>query len=104
MPASALRHRVTLQQLQAGQDAIGQPSRVWINAADVWADIEYQSGLSAIKAGGDVSLSRASVRIRQRAVSAGDRILHGSTVFNIQAVLPTARRVYVDLVCESVAP
>lgn len=100
MRAGTLRHRVTLQALPAGQDAIGQPAQGWVDVAVVSADVRYQSGLSAIKAGADVSLSRASIRMRQRAVSAGNRVVYGATVFNIEAVLPSMRGVYVDLVCE----
>lgn len=104
MTAGTRRQRVTLQQLQDGQDAIGAPVQVWVDVAPTWADVQYLSGLSAIKAGADVSLSRVSIRIRYRAVSAGQRVKHGATVFNIEAVLPDARRVYTDLVCESITP
>lgn len=103
MKAASLRSLCVLQTLTAGQDAIGQPVTAWVDTASVWADVRYVNGLSAIKAGADVSLSRVSIRLRYRAVNAGQRILYGTTVFNILAVLPDARRVFVDLVCEVVA-
>ena len=104
MNIADLRHRVILQTLTAGQDAIGQPVTTWVDTASVWADVRYLSGLSAIKAGADVSLSKVSVRLRYRTVTAGQRIKHGTAIYNIEAVLPDAKRSYVDLVCESVMP
>ena len=103
MKAGLLRHRVTLQTLVAGQDAIGQPTMIWTDTASLWGDVRYLSGLSAIKAGADVALSKASIRLRYRSVNAGQRIVNGGVVFAIQSVLPDARRVYVDLVCQVVA-
>lgn len=103
MKAGALRHRVILQTLNVGQDAIGQPVTTWADTATLWADIRYLSGLSAIKAGADVSLSKVSIRLRYRAVTAGQRIKHGTIFYAIEAVLPDARKAYVDLVCEVVA-
>ena len=95
-----LNHRVTLQTLTVGQDAIGQPLTAWTDTAFLWANVRYLSGLSAIKAGADVSLSKVSVRLRYTAVNAGQRVLHGGKVYAIEAVLPDSKREYVDLVCE----
>jgi head-tail adaptor len=38
--------------------------------------------------------------MRHRAVNAGQRITHDGVVFNIESVLPDARRAFVDCVCE----
>ena len=103
MKAGQLRHRVTLQTLTAGQDAIGQPVTTWTDTAVLWGDVRYLSGLSAIKAGADVSLSKVSIRLRYTACNAGQRVLHDGKVFAIEAVLPDARRVFVDCVCQVVA-
>lgn len=100
MNAGQLRHRVTLQTLTVGQDEIGQPVTTWTDTTTVWADVRYLSGLSAIKAGADVSLSKVSIRLRYRAVNAGQRIKHGTVIYAIEAVLPDAKRAFVDLVCE----
>lgn len=104
MDIASLRTRVTLQTLTAGVDSIGQPVTTWVDTAVLWADVRYLSGLSAIKAGADVSLSKVSIRLRYRTVTAGQRIKQGANIYNIEAVLPGARRAYVDLVCESVMP
>ena len=103
MKAGQLRTLVTLQAPTSGTDSIGQPLTGWTNVADVYADIRHQSGMSAIKASADVSVNRVSIRIRYRAVTPDMRVLQGSTVFAIQAVLPDAKRVFVDLVCQVVA-
>jgi len=104
MQAGKLRNTVTIQQQTAGQDEIGQPMTTWTNVATVWADIRHLSGIETVKAGAQISAVKASIRIRYRAgINAGMRILHGSTIYNIAAVMPdAAKTAYVDLVCEIV--
>lgn len=98
MKAGQLRHRVALQDRVSTVDEIGQPSSSWLTTATVWADVRYLSGLSAIKSGADVSVSKCSIRMRQRAVNAGQRIVYGNEVFEIDAVLPDGKREFVDCV------
>ena len=100
MSAGQLRNLVELQSPVATQDEAGQPSTSWLTVATVWADIRYQTGLSAIKSGADVSVVRVSIRMRHRALNAGQRITHEGKVFNIEAVQPDVRHAYVDCVCE----
>jgi len=100
MSAGQLRHRVELQTRVDTVDEIGQPSTAWATAATVWADIRYQTGLSAIKSGQDVSVVRASIRMRHRTVNAGQRIVYGDETFDILAVQPDVRKAYLDVVCE----
>ena len=100
MKAGQLRHLVALQSQVATQDELGQPSTSWLTVATVWADIRYQTGLSAIKSGADVSVVRVSIRMRYRAINAGQRITHECVVFHIEAVQPDVRRAYVDCVAE----
>lgn len=102
MSAGQLRHYCELQSQVATQDEIGQPSTSWLTTASVWADIRYQTGVSAIKSGADVSVVKVSIRMRYRAINAGQRVLHNGVVFNIEAVMPDARRAYVDCVAEVV--
>jgi len=103
MSAGQLRHLVALQSKVDTVDEIGQPSTAWLTTASVWADIRYQSGISSIKSGADVSVVKVSIRMRHRAVNAGQRITHDGVAFNIESVLPDARRAFVDCVCEVVA-
>lgn len=102
MSAGQLRFRVDIQSPVATQDDAGQPSTSWTTTSTVWADIRYMTGLSAIKSGVDVSVSRVSIRLRHGAYGAGQRVLYGTKVFNVLAVQPDVRGAYVDLVCEAI--
>lgn len=104
MDAGKLNRRVKIQQLAAGQDALGQPVQTWSDLATVWANIKFNSGSETIKATAESSTAKASIRVRYRAdITAGMRVLHGTTVFNIVAVLPDEQsRQHVDLACENV--
>lgn len=75
----------------------------WATFATVWASIRHQSGISAIKSGMDSSEVKASIRIlRLNNVNAGMRVVHGTTVYDIQAVLPDEKNVHLDLVCVAI--
>lgn len=105
LQAGRLNSLVIIQSRSAGQDATGQPLTTWVDHATVWAHIRYSGGLEAIKADAVASIAQASVRIRYRAgLTAGMRLLHGATVYEISAVLPDeAGRQWTDLVCQVVA-
>lgn len=96
--------RITLQRRATGRDAAGQPVTVWEQVAPpVWADVRHQRGLEAIKAGAVTSVVQVSINIAYRdGLDSGMRAVHGSTVYDIKAVLPDARRAFIDLVCEVV--
>jgi len=103
MKAGELRHLVTLQTLDVGQDDVGQPVHTFTNFADVYADVRYLSGLETVKSGAALGILRASIRIRWRPdILPTMRVLHGAVIFDIKAVQvdPTGRTYY-DLVCES---
>jgi len=100
MSAGQLRHRVDLQQKVSGVDEIGQPVTTWESVAFLWGDVRYLTGVSAIKAGADTSASKVSIRLRHGTFNAGQRIVYGDEVFDVQAVLPDGKRQYVDLVAE----
>jgi len=103
MDAGKLDRLVSIKARDAGQDAIGQPLTTWSLVATAWANIKYLSGLSALKAGADVSLTKTSIRIRYLAgINHGMRIESLGEVFDIQAILPVGRNEYLDLVCERV--
>ncbi|MBS0344762.1 MAG: phage head closure protein, partial [Proteobacteria bacterium] len=70
--------------------------------ADVWADVRYLSGIEAMKSEFPVSIARASIRIRWRSdVDATCRVVFGSVVFGVKAVLIDSNNQYLDLVCET---
>lgn len=102
MKAGELTRSITIQHKAARGD--GEPFPLeWVDLARVWADVRMLSGLETVKAGVDVSVVKASIRIRYRDdVTAGMRVVYQNTVFDIRAVLPDiAGRVYCDLACES---
>jgi SPP1 family predicted phage head-tail adaptor len=105
MRAGLFKTRVIIEQQSTDQDDIGQPLDVWTTFSIVWADIRLAKGLESIKAGAVTSIVQASVRIRYiTGVTAGMRLIQGSTKYNIVSVQPdVANRKYVDLVCEIVS-
>lgn len=102
--AGVLNRRVTIQQLVAGVDPIGQPTDVWTDLATVFASIKTPTGSSAIHGGADIAINRMSVRIRYRDdVTEGMRMLYKGDILNIEAVLPdTMGKIYTDVLVEQV--
>lgn len=104
MAAGQFKHRVVIQSLQPGQDAIGQPTTTWSAFKTLGADIRTLGGLESIKADAQAATTKASIRIRWRTdVTTAHRVLRGATVYAIKAVLPDeAGRKHVDLQVEVV--
>ena len=102
MRAGQLNTRVVVQQQSTTPDALGQPTLSWSTFATLWADVRHTSGVEAIKSDAIASVVRASIRVRYRGdLTAAMRVVHGSTTYNIVAVLPdVGGKEYVDLVCE----
>lgn len=100
MDAGKRDKRITIQSPSASQDAAGQMVNTWATFATVWASIKHKSGASTIQSDSDTSSVKASIRIlRLAGVNAGMRVVHGSTVYAIEAVLPDEKNVSLDLVC-----
>ncbi len=105
MQAGQLRDRITIQRKTQGTDSWGAPlPEAWEDYATVWANVRHLSGTESIKAGADVSVVRASIRIRWRQdITAGMRVVAGAQTFDIEAVLYGQRREYVDLQAKRVS-
>ncbi|SIQ99942.1 phage head closure protein [Pseudacidovorax sp. RU35E] len=104
MDIGKLKCQVQLQRRVSATDEAGQPIHTWQALATVWADVRFPGGLEAIRADAQLTVTRASVRIRYRTDvdAASCRLLFKGAVYDIQAVLPDeAHRQYLDLVCES---
>ena len=104
MQAGKLKHRITIQQRNSGRDAAGQPVLTWSDIAqNISASIIHQTGLQVLKAGAEVSIVKSSIRVRYiTGITAGMRIVHGSTIYDIKAVLPDLeKKQHVDFICES---
>lgn len=104
MKTGTLRQRIKIERLVIGEDAIGQPIEEWQTKAITWADIRHLSGLEAVKAGAEVSIVRASIRIRyMTGLSAAMRVRHDTATYNVIAVLQDVnKREYTDLICEAI--
>lgn len=104
MQAGQLDTPITIQKRTGGTDAWGAPlPEAWEDYATVWANVRHLSGTESIKAGADVSVVQASIRIRWRQdITAGMRVVHGAQTFDIEAVLYGQRREFVDLQAKQV--
>lgn len=93
---------IEIQRPATGQDALGQPIEGWDLVVKTWANVRHLNGTESIKAGAVTSSVNASIRIRWRKdIDASMRVLAGTTVYAIRAVLPDMQsRETVDLVCE----
>jgi len=100
----SLNSRVTLEQLSTTQDAVGQPLATWSTVAMLWANIIHNTGVESIKANADMSVARASIRIRYKTgITAGMRVSYNGAHYNIRAILMDAvNKEFTDLVCELV--
>ena len=101
--AGQLRDRITIQKMADGQDEWGTPTKDWQDFVKVWANVRHPSGSESIRSGADTSIVKASFRARFRKdIDAGMRIKHLGFDYDIEAVLPDARRVFMDLTCKRV--
>lgn len=104
LAAGKLVYKIRIEAPSAERDSFGQPVVGWTTVADTWADIRFGSGAEAIKAGAEISVTRASIRIRARSdITPAMRIVQGGTVYQLKAVPPgIPGRDYMDLVAEVV--
>lgn len=106
MQAGTLDDRIHVQRKTGGKDGWGTPGpEAWENITPnrIAADVKHLSGLGTIKADAEVSIVRASIRIRRRRdVTGGMRVLFDGSVYSIKSVLPGPTRECIDLVCELV--
>jgi SPP1 family predicted phage head-tail adaptor len=106
-----MKHRIKLLKRADGIDSVGQPSKEWVQVAEVWGDVMFPSGAMVMRAGTEVvragteaSIVKASIRIRARAgVDATYRAVYRDWTFDIKAPpLPDKDPRFAFLVCEAV--
>lgn len=92
-----LRHTVSIQRASSAQDASGHPSEDWSEIGQIKASIEPLTGVE--RTTGQQSIADVSHRIVMRyvpGVSSGitpkDRILFGTRIFDLAAVLNLEER------------
>lgn len=89
MQAGKLRQRIQLQRRTAGspqKTPSGQDDTSWQTYATTWAAIEPLRGREFMEAQGVQGDLTVRIRLRYRTdVRQGDRCLHGSTVYPVEA-------------------
>jgi len=104
--AQKLNRRIQIQENFGTVDERGFQTEDWRTIFSLWSQIIVARGASTIGqefvAGGeDISRISASFRIRRRdGITAGMRVLYGTEIYDIRAVLPDLQdNRYVDLGC-----
>lgn len=93
MVIGKLRQRVDLQQATESQNAFGEMTKSWATAATVWAAVEDLQGREFLEARQLEAEVSTRIRIRERAGVGPDwRVLHGSDVYDVKAVVVDATR------------
>lgn len=100
MSAGKRDKQIIIQAPSNVQDETGQMIVGWIDVAKPWVNIKHLSGISAIRAGADTSIVKASIQMLKRTgINAGMRALYGSTVYDIQTVAPADDNIHLNLTC-----
>lgn len=100
-----LKKRVTIQRREVGQDEAGQEFDDWVNVrADgdgmVAAEVKDISGKEFIASTAEQATVTTRITIRYRpGIESSMRVLHGSDIYNILAVLGQDNRTLL-LMCE----
>lgn len=96
-----LRHLVTLQRQSSSQDSVGQLLETWSEIGKEWVDIQPVNGREYFNASGERAEVTHKVRMRYgRTIAPRDRIVYGSRIFNIKAVMNIEERNrWLELMC-----
>lgn len=99
-----MNDRITLQQPGPGAGKLRAPD-AWADVAKVWAHVLFPSGAEVVRAGGEVSIVKCSIRIRARAgLDTSWRVQFRGKAYDIESALPDGRdRRFVFLVCKGVS-
>lgn len=100
MRAGQLDKRIKIQKPPTGTDGFGQPVRDWAELATVWGSCADLNGREIMAAQAASSRVTSKVIIRYRPdVSAAERLVIGSDVYEIEYVLRGGRNEYLTLMC-----
>lgn len=103
MRAGELRDRVTIQQKTTSSDSEGMVTETWHDIATVWATILPIRGREYFQAAAVQSETTTRIKMRYRVgVASGMQAVFGTQVFDIQSVIPDARRIQLELMCKEV--
>ncbi len=99
LKAGEFDQRITIQQPATGQDAYGQPNTGWVDVIAIWAKKMDLTGREYLAAASTQHEVTTKIIIRYRAgITAAMRVVHGSDLYNIAAVL-TQDKVVCTLMC-----
>ena len=107
MRKGQLRHILTIQRQGQAIDEYGAPifgGGDWVDVITVWGALEAMRGSEYFAAKQIQSSVTQRIRIRYMdGINPEMRVLHGTTVYNIAAVLPDNRRTEIVLMCAEVS-
>lgn len=96
LKAGSMRRRVTFQSQSSTQDSVGQKVDTWTLIGRRWVSIEPLNGREYFAASGEKSEVTTRIRVRYDATIAAvkpyDRVLHGSTTYDIVSVIVPEER------------
>lgn len=102
MEIGKLNSQIVIQRKSDATNELGEHASGWTTVATVWASVMKVTGVEAIRSGMEMSVVRASIRIRYRTdITPAMRVVDGAEIYDIQAVMPnSAGRDYTDLICQ----
>jgi len=102
MEPGKLRHRVNLQRRTTTQSATGQPTVAWTTYAARWASVRPLQGREFMLAKQVAADVTTEIKLRYLGgVTAEDRVLFGSRIYDINTVINTdERNVELVLMCK----
>lgn len=101
--AGDLRHQIRLQSRSAAQDGIGGQVDSWTDFATVYAEISPITGRELLSAQEVKNAVDTQIIMRYRpGMTASMRAIHGTTIYNIIAVMEEdSRREWMTLICQT---
>jgi SPP1 family predicted phage head-tail adaptor len=81
-----LDRKVTIQTASGVQDAYGEEINTWLDTLDVWAKMEWGTGVEGMDANQVVSTDKVKFTIRYTTVDAKDRIKYEDKYYDIETI------------------
>lgn len=97
-----LDDQIELLQPPIGRDGAGDPTGEWVPLPPVWANVLFLSGVETLRAGAEVAMTRASIRVwADPDITTAMRARFNGVDYDIKSALPDSRdRRFMFLVCE----
>lgn len=85
--------KIRIQQRSAGQDEAGQPTEVWTDVCQVWAEIRDVTGREFVSASAERAEVTTRIWIWRRAdITAAMRVVYAGAVYDIKAALDAGQK------------